>query len=158
MSASASSQPKKPRSSTSKSAVTAPPGKKKPAPPPAGAFDSEDEDNAKPMSYDEKRQLSLDINKLPGTETSFSVLDLVFFFFFRLTLCNLILIAHLQGTNSVVSFTSFNRENHLYETLILTRLKSTLKHSNPQRSESLNHMWLRACARSLVNLTVRYFH
>lgn len=31
-----------------------------------GAFDSEDEDNAKPMSYDEKRQLSLDINKLPG--------------------------------------------------------------------------------------------
>ncbi|XP_074655384.1 bromodomain-containing protein 2-like isoform X2 [Tubulanus polymorphus] len=30
------------------------------------AFDSEDEDNAKPMTYDEKRQLSLDINKLPG--------------------------------------------------------------------------------------------
>ncbi|KAK7095192.1 hypothetical protein V1264_006636 [Littorina saxatilis] len=29
-------------------------------------FDSEDEDNVKPMSYDEKRQLSLDINKLPG--------------------------------------------------------------------------------------------
>ncbi len=29
-------------------------------------FDSEDEDMAKPMSYDEKRQLSLDINKLPG--------------------------------------------------------------------------------------------
>jgi hypothetical protein len=33
----------------------------------AAGFDSEDEDNAKPMSYDEKRQLSLDINKLPGT-------------------------------------------------------------------------------------------
>lgn len=33
----------------------------------SSAFDSEDEDNAKPMSYDEKRQLSLDINKLPGT-------------------------------------------------------------------------------------------
>ncbi|KRT80989.1 hypothetical protein AMK59_5833, partial [Oryctes borbonicus] len=33
---------------------------------PAMAFDSEDEDNARPMSYDEKRQLSLDINKLPG--------------------------------------------------------------------------------------------
>ncbi|XP_013778221.1 bromodomain-containing protein 3-like isoform X4 [Limulus polyphemus] len=31
-------------------------------------FDSEDEDNAKPMSYDEKRQLSLDINKLPGVK------------------------------------------------------------------------------------------
>ncbi|XP_074598336.1 homeotic protein female sterile-like isoform X3 [Brevipalpus obovatus] len=29
-------------------------------------FDSEDEDNARPMSYDEKRQLSLDINQLPG--------------------------------------------------------------------------------------------
>ncbi|ESP00243.1 hypothetical protein LOTGIDRAFT_52465, partial [Lottia gigantea] len=28
--------------------------------------DSEDEDNAQPMTYDEKRQLSLDINKLPG--------------------------------------------------------------------------------------------
>ncbi|KAK8753370.1 hypothetical protein OTU49_004110, partial [Cherax quadricarinatus] len=33
---------------------------------PGMVFDSEDEDNAKPMSYDEKRQLSLDINKLPG--------------------------------------------------------------------------------------------
>lgn len=33
---------------------------------PGLVFDSEDEDNAKPMSYDEKRQLSLDINKLPG--------------------------------------------------------------------------------------------
>lgn len=33
---------------------------------PVSSFDSEDEDNAKPMSYDEKRQLSLDINKLPG--------------------------------------------------------------------------------------------
>ncbi|EGI66642.1 Bromodomain-containing protein 2 [Acromyrmex echinatior] len=34
--------------------------------PPPISFDSEDEDSAKPMSYDEKRQLSLDINKLPG--------------------------------------------------------------------------------------------
>ncbi|XP_060809601.1 bromodomain-containing protein 3 isoform X2 [Amyelois transitella] len=48
-------------------------GKKKgaaPAPAPAPHVlphhDSEDEDVAKPMSYDEKRQLSLDINKLPG--------------------------------------------------------------------------------------------
>lgn len=30
------------------------------------SYDSDDEDNAKPMTYDEKRQLSLDINKLPG--------------------------------------------------------------------------------------------
>lgn len=43
--------------------------------PPPIPFDSEDEDNAKPMSYDEKRQLSLDINKLPGKWT-------VDFFFF----------------------------------------------------------------------------
>lgn len=40
--------------------------KKKAGAAPAAAYDSEDEDNAKPMSYDEKRQLSLDINKLPG--------------------------------------------------------------------------------------------
>lgn len=40
--------------------------KKSTAQPAAIPFDSEDEDNAKPMSYDEKRQLSLDINKLPG--------------------------------------------------------------------------------------------
>lgn len=30
------------------------------------ALDSDEEDSAKPMTYDEKRQLSLDINKLPG--------------------------------------------------------------------------------------------
>ncbi|KAI1290345.1 Bromodomain testis-specific protein [Halotydeus destructor] len=41
-------------------------GKKTAKTPAVAAFDSEDEDNAKPMSYDEKRQLSLDINKLPG--------------------------------------------------------------------------------------------
>ncbi|CAK6441333.1 unnamed protein product [Pipistrellus nathusii] len=33
---------------------------------PVLALKSEDEDNAKPMSHDEKRRLSLDINKLPG--------------------------------------------------------------------------------------------
>ena len=27
---------------------------------------SDDEEDCKPMSYDEKRQLSLDLNKLPG--------------------------------------------------------------------------------------------
>jgi hypothetical protein len=63
---SASSQLKKQRSSTSRSGAAGVTGKKKPAVPSAGTFDSEDEDNAKPMSYDEKRQLSLDINKLPG--------------------------------------------------------------------------------------------
>ncbi|ETE73409.1 Bromodomain testis-specific protein, partial [Ophiophagus hannah] len=33
-------------------------------------FKTEDEDTAKPMTYDEKRQLSLDINKLPGEKLS----------------------------------------------------------------------------------------
>lgn len=37
-----------------------------PPPPVLPQLDSEDEDNVKPMTYDEKRQLSLDINKLPG--------------------------------------------------------------------------------------------
>ncbi|KAG7283349.1 hypothetical protein CRUP_000875 [Coryphaenoides rupestris] len=40
------------------------------APPPASSmlphYDSEEEEEIVPMSYDEKRQLSLDINKLPG--------------------------------------------------------------------------------------------
>lgn len=54
--------PKRPKTNSN-----APRGKKKStANAPALPFDSEDEDNAKPMSYDEKRQLSLDINKLPG--------------------------------------------------------------------------------------------
>uniref|UniRef100_A0AAR5PQ65 Bromo domain-containing protein n=1 Tax=Dendroctonus ponderosae TaxID=77166 RepID=A0AAR5PQ65_DENPD len=49
------------------SAGSSGPGRKKAqVAPVAPAFDSEDEDSAKPMSYDEKRQLSLDINKLPG--------------------------------------------------------------------------------------------
>ncbi|XP_049887175.1 bromodomain-containing protein 3-like isoform X3 [Pectinophora gossypiella] len=49
------------------------PAKKKGGAPPAAPAphvpphpDTDDEDVAKPMSYDEKRQLSLDINKLPG--------------------------------------------------------------------------------------------
>jgi hypothetical protein len=46
-------------------APTGPQPKKKPLPP-VHQPDSEEEDTAKPMSYDEKRQLSLDINKLPG--------------------------------------------------------------------------------------------
>ncbi|XP_078272535.1 bromodomain-containing protein 2-like isoform X2 [Rhinoraja longicauda] len=37
-----------------------------PPPPPPPGYDSEEEDNCRPMTYDEKRQLSLDINKLPG--------------------------------------------------------------------------------------------
>lgn len=51
--------------------------KKKPNVPPP-QFDSEEEDTAKPMSYDEKRQLSLDINKLPGKLAFFSTFSAVF--------------------------------------------------------------------------------
>ncbi|NWX93819.1 BRD2 protein, partial [Nothoprocta pentlandii] len=39
---------------------------KAPLPPPPALYDSEEEEESKPMTYDEKRQLSLDINKLPG--------------------------------------------------------------------------------------------
>ena len=50
--------------------------KKKTGGTPGMMFDSEDEDNAKPMSYDEKRQLSLDINKLPGIVDISLLLDI----------------------------------------------------------------------------------
>ncbi|XP_015491073.1 bromodomain testis-specific protein isoform X3 [Parus major] len=40
------------------------------------AHKSEDEDGAKPMNYDEKRQLSLDINKLPGDKLG-KVVDII---------------------------------------------------------------------------------
>ncbi len=35
-------------------------------------IESEDEEDSKAMTYDEKRQLSLDINKLPGHYFTFS--------------------------------------------------------------------------------------
>ncbi|XP_048346264.1 bromodomain-containing protein 4 isoform X3 [Sphaerodactylus townsendi] len=60
--------PKKAKKSNSSSSNSS--SKKEPVtvknikPPPA--YESEEEDKCKPMSYEEKRQLSLDINKLPG--------------------------------------------------------------------------------------------
>jgi len=51
-------------------------------------FDSDDEDNAKPMTYDEKRQLSLDINKLPG-----SMGVLIYGVLFRYKICNLMMLS-----------------------------------------------------------------
>jgi hypothetical protein len=63
--AAASAPPSNKRTKTAATAARST-GKKKAAPAPALNFDSEEEDTAKPMSYDEKRQLSLDINKLPG--------------------------------------------------------------------------------------------
>jgi hypothetical protein len=40
--------------------------KKAPAPPTSSVFDFQSEENSKPMTYDEKRQLSVDINNLPS--------------------------------------------------------------------------------------------
>lgn len=60
--------PKKPKAN----AKTGPGRKKNAGLAASSAFDSEDEDNARPMSYDEKRQLSLDINKLPGKKQEFT--------------------------------------------------------------------------------------
>lgn len=44
-------------------------------------FNSEEEDIAKPMTYDEKRQLSLDINMLPGKMKLFSKEMIIKFYF-----------------------------------------------------------------------------
>ncbi|MXQ93501.1 hypothetical protein E5288_WYG021185 [Bos mutus] len=58
--------PKKTKKNNSSNSSTS---KKEPAPlksKPPPAYESEEEDKCKPMSYEEKRQLSLDINKLPG--------------------------------------------------------------------------------------------
>merc|ERR1712130_880280 len=44
---------------------------KKPSLGKAGAIDSDDEMKTTPMTYDEKRQLSLDINKLPGDRAAY---------------------------------------------------------------------------------------
>ncbi|XP_037037048.1 homeotic protein female sterile-like isoform X4 [Bradysia coprophila] len=63
---SAATGPANKRAKTSASVTTGARGGSKKKQPPAPHFDSEEEDTAKPMSYDEKRQLSLDINKLPG--------------------------------------------------------------------------------------------
>ena len=40
---------------------------------PFSGYASSDDEDAKPMSYEEKRQLSLDINKLPGMSGRWSV-------------------------------------------------------------------------------------
>ena len=58
---------------------------KKPSLGKAGAIDSDDEMKTTPMTYDEKRQLSLDINKLPGDKLGkvvhFSFIHRVYFHF-----------------------------------------------------------------------------
>ena len=68
-----SNKPGRPKNSSTKRAPctsTSKPGRKSTkqlAPLSMAAFESDDdEEDTRPMSYDEKRQLSLDINKLPG--------------------------------------------------------------------------------------------
>ena len=109
----------------------------------APAFDSEDEDNARPMTYDEKRQLSLDINKLPG--------ELPIVTFFRIMFPD-----HLlpQVINWDESFTSFSRENHRCETRIRMRLRSILRHLRHRLCENWKVMSPVACGRSPVNQRV----
>lgn len=63
---SAATGPPNKRAKSSASVTTGARGGSKKKQQQAPHFDSEEEDTAKPMSYDEKRQLSLDINKLPG--------------------------------------------------------------------------------------------
>ncbi|ESO05525.1 hypothetical protein HELRODRAFT_191322 [Helobdella robusta] len=63
--------PGRPKSSTKRAPCTSTskPGRKptsKLAPLSMASFESDEEEDVRPMTYDEKRQLSLDINKLPG--------------------------------------------------------------------------------------------
>ena len=146
----AANQAKKQRSSTSKSSSVS--GKKKPLVPHVGAFDSEDEDNAKPMSYDEKRQLSLDINKLPGKILSENQLKKKIIFNWWIDLISTVCAP--QGISWVESFTSSSRGSLRWGTLIPTRLKSTLKPSSLPPCGSWNPTLLPACARNHVNPTV----
>lgn len=73
--AAAGAQPKQRKNAAAPAAARAG-NKKKPAAAPPPSFDSEEEDTARPMVYDEKRQLSLDINKLPGMLSTFLFLVL----------------------------------------------------------------------------------
>lgn len=59
-------QQKKAPAKKANSTTTATRQLKKGAKPPAAGYESEEEEDSLPMTYDEKRQLSLDINRLPG--------------------------------------------------------------------------------------------
>lgn len=127
-------------------------GKKKAAAPvvPVPNYDSEEEDTAKPMSYDEKRQLSLDINKLPGTFR----FSLFIFLFVNNNNFTFICVPIVQVTNWAVSCTSFRVVSHRCVTRIRTKSKLILKRSNRQRyanwKATLHHVF----AKKLVSPTV----
>ncbi|XP_028664917.1 bromodomain-containing protein 3-like isoform X2 [Erpetoichthys calabaricus] len=59
-------QPKKAPAKKANSTTTATRQIKKGGKQPAASYDSDEEEDSLPMTYDEKRQLSLDINRLPG--------------------------------------------------------------------------------------------
>ncbi|XP_066569076.1 bromodomain-containing protein 3 isoform X5 [Amia ocellicauda] len=59
-------QQKKAPTKKANSTTTATRQPKKGAKPPAATYESDEEEDSLPMTYDEKRQLSLDINRLPG--------------------------------------------------------------------------------------------
>lgn len=99
--------------------------KKKPIAPPPN-FDSEEEETAKPMSYDEKRQLSLDINKLPGNLPLYH---------FPSSLARL---NWLSRTTSIFKKTHDFQENSLFSRKTPTfklKVKSHLSFQIPRNSE-----------------------
>ena len=120
-------------------------GKKKAAAAPS--FESDEEDTAKPMSYDEKRQLSLDINKLPG-EIGERCGHTI-----RAVLMNLLAFL-LQETNWDAWCTSSRIGSPRCGTQIRTRLRLTLRRLSRPRCANWKTMWPRACERKLVSLPV----
>lgn len=74
-----SKRPAKPRTSAKQARCTSTSRKGKQAVPLSSYqdFETEDEEEAVPMTYDEKRQLSLDINKLPGWYNNSEVVNII---------------------------------------------------------------------------------
>ena len=90
---------------------------KKPSLGKAGAIDSDDEMKTTPMTYDEKRQLSLDINKLPGDKLG------------KVNISVLNDLSYSWSTNARL-FKSFNTESLVCGTATQTRSRSTSRPSN----------------------------
>lgn len=134
--ATAGQAPQTKRAKTAATPAAARGANKKKPPVPSTNFDSEEEDTAKPMSYDEKRQLSLDINKLPGklsilsqftfqiksieypNSSSFNLKNFIQHFRFYL----------LQAINLVELFISYKIESHRCVIRIQMKSKSISKH------------------------------
>ncbi len=92
------------------------------APPTSSVFDFQSEENSKPMTYDEKRQLSVDINNLPSEKLGPVVevclqkqifFEIYYFFCFYIN-------------------RSFIKENHHYVIQVEMKWKLILKYLNHQ--------------------------